>query len=212
MKNCKIYYLTSSLEPDYIFYVGYTKKTITQRLKAHHREMQYGLGGWKKNNWIKSVIKKGGKILVHLLLENLTLEEAKEKEKEFIKFFKKEGFNLKNLTEGGECYPNTVESIYKRTRHAVGKKYSLGYNHTEEHKEKMRILNTGKKMSNEAIEKTIKSQRKPVLQLDITGLFIKEHVSLSEAERELNISKDNIIGCCQGKRYTCGGFKWKYKE
>ena len=52
----------------------------------------------------------------------------------------------------------------------------------------------------------------PILQLDMNNNLIKEWESLSEASRKLNISLGNICNSCKGKRKSCGGFKWKYKE
>lgn len=34
--------------------------------------------------------------------------------------------------------------------------------------------------------------------------------SIKEASQILNISSSNICYCCNGKRKTCGGLKWKY--
>ena len=53
---------------------------------------------------------------------------------------------------------------------------------------------------------------KPVLQFSKNGVFIKEFISLNQAERETNISSDTISRCCRGKLKTSGGYIWKYKE
>ena len=56
------------------------------------------------------------------------------------------------------------------------------------------------------------SQKKPVLQFCEKGKFIKEYQSLSEAERELNISKKRIINCVKRRTKSAGGFQWYYKD
>lgn len=64
-------------------------------------------------------------------------------------------------------------------------------------------------------EKQLNSPKlsKPVLQLDInTGQVISEYPSTMEAERQLNINSGNISMCCNGKRKTAYGYKWKYKK
>lgn len=53
---------------------------------------------------------------------------------------------------------------------------------------------------------------KSVLQFSKNGVFIKEFISLNQAERETNISSDTISRCCKGKLKTSGGYIWKYKE
>lgn len=66
----------------------------------------------------------------------------------------------------------------------------------------------GKKRDNEFISKI----SKPILQLDLQGNFIKEFDSAKSASLELGIDSSCIGKCCKGKRKTCGGFIWKYKE
>lgn len=36
--------------------------------------------------------------------------------------------------------------------------------------------------------------------------------SVKEAEEKYNLSHSNIIACCNRRRKTCGGFRWKYIE
>ena len=42
-----------------------------------------------------------------------------------------------------------------------------------------------------------------------TNLVIKEYPTLSSAGKEHKINIGNISECCQGKRNTAGGYKWK---
>lgn len=54
---------------------------------------------------------------------------------------------------------------------------------------------------------------KEVEQIDKNTLeVIKVWDSLSEVERQLNISVSNISNVCKGKRKTAGGFIWRMKE
>ena len=52
---------------------------------------------------------------------------------------------------------------------------------------------------------------KAVIQYDLSGHFIKEYYSISEAGRDNKISQGNISKCCTGIRNYAGRFKWKYK-
>ena len=56
-------------------------------------------------------------------------------------------------------------------------------------------------------------QSKAVLQFNLDGTLIKEHYSIAQASRDLNINPKNIIYCCQQKpKYkTAKGFIWRYK-
>lgn len=53
---------------------------------------------------------------------------------------------------------------------------------------------------------------KPVLQFSKTEEFISEYSSISEAERQTGCKNQSISACCKGKRKSCGGYIWKYKE
>lgn len=51
---------------------------------------------------------------------------------------------------------------------------------------------------------------KKVVQFNTNGQFIKLWYCLSDIQRETNIKQPNITTCCQGKKETAGGYKWKY--
>ena len=55
-------------------------------------------------------------------------------------------------------------------------------------------------------------KRKPVLQYDLDGNFIKEWESGQEVKRQLGYSQGNIASCCRGIYAYAYGYKWKYKE
>lgn len=53
---------------------------------------------------------------------------------------------------------------------------------------------------------------KPIIQYDKDGNFIKEWDCANDVERVLGISNKHIGSVCLGKRKTCGGYIWKYKN
>lgn len=55
-----------------------------------------------------------------------------------------------------------------------------------------------------------KKLSKKVVQLTLSGEFIKEYESMVDAKRETGAS--NIVGVCSGNNHTSGGYKWMYKE
>jgi len=61
-------------------------------------------------------------------------------------------------------------------------------------------------------ENSCKDKRKPILQFDLNGNFIKEHKSLILAGKITKINFANIGSAANNKRKTAGGFIWKYKE
>lgn len=55
----------------------------------------------------------------------------------------------------------------------------------------------------------------PVVQLSMTGEFIKEWAGGIVAERSLKksgVMQSKISDCCRGKRYSAGGYRWKFKS
>ena len=53
---------------------------------------------------------------------------------------------------------------------------------------------------------------KPVLQLDLNGLLVREFSSVYSAEQTLKIHWSGISNCCKGKREIYKGYKWEYKD
>ena len=65
-------------------------------------------------------------------------------------------------------------------------------------------------------EKVADKLGKPVLQYSLSGDFIKEYKSASEAERQTGVSIASISMCCTGKRKVAGtkevSYIWRYKD
>ena len=61
---------------------------------------------------------------------------------------------------------------------------------------------------------TTSSNKRSVNQYFKNGQFITSYESAHEAARQINKPKcaNHITECCQGKRKTCEGYIWKYKE
>ena len=55
--------------------------------------------------------------------------------------------------------------------------------------------------------------RKPVLQYDLNGIFIKEWTGAKFAAIELNYKNPSLItAACKGKKPSAYSFKWSYKN
>ena len=63
--------------------------------------------------------------------------------------------------------------------------------------------------SQEDKDKISKSLSKQVIQYDLYGNFIKVWTSIKEASAELNIHKDSISRCCNGRSKRAGIFIWR---
>lgn len=62
------------------------------------------------------------------------------------------------------------------------------------------------------ISRRCQSKSKPIIQLSINNIPIKNWVSAKEAANKLGLHPGNISRCCNGIRKQAYGFIWKYKE
>jgi hypothetical protein len=54
--------------------------------------------------------------------------------------------------------------------------------------------------------------QKTVIQYTMSGEFVANFVSVSEASRQTGIHHSRISACCRGERNETAGFVWKYKK
>lgn len=193
-------------------YIGMTKMPPNLRWRKKGQ-------GYKQNQEFYEIIKKyGWNAFKHeILIENLTKEEAQQKEKDLIKQYKTQderyGFNL---TGGGSGGYNPCERTREKKRNsAKNNKSHLGYRNTQEMKDNMSRLKK-EYWSNEENRKkqSIANgwQKKKVAQIDKdTGEIIKIYESLAETGKYFRY-QSNIGHCCNGKLKTAYGYKWKYIE
>lgn len=96
-----------------------------------------------------------------------------------------------------------------------------GKKHSEESKLKMSISRSGKNnwrygthLTEEEKSKYRKAQKssKKVVQLDMSGNYLREFDSQGEAAKYIGCCSSNISECCRGKRKQVKGFKWEYKN
>lgn len=92
------------------------------------------------------------------------------------------------------CSYNTVKSKLKQGT------INGWCNYDAENAKRKAVLENGKRV--------IKTMSKPVVQYDIDGNFVKEYLSIQQAQRETGHS--HIWDCINGKRKTAGGYQWKY--
>lgn len=62
------------------------------------------------------------------------------------------------------------------------------------------------------IKRTAKKNKNPVTQYLLDGTPYFSYFSATDAETDLGISNGNINKCCNNKRETAGGYKWKYAK
>ncbi len=207
-----IYILKHPVTKD-IRYVGKTtnpKKRLANHISSTNRNEEKSY----KNNWIKSLLIENLKPEIEVIdqIDSINWEWLEEY---WISQFKSWGFNLTNMTNGGENPPNWK-----------------GKTHSTKHRQKLSKLmsenNPAKNMNNEwreAIRQSHKKNgftlpesaytkiRRPVQQFTLEGEFIREYKSLTEAANMVGLKHSTPISLvCRGKRGKSASFKWKFKE
>lgn len=216
------------------FYIGIGSSKYYNRAYRHKSRSDF----WKR------VANKGGHE-VEILMDDLTWEQACEKEKEFIKLYGRVDLKtgcLVNMTDGGDGTLNAI--ISEKTRKSVAEANRRRV-FTDEQKEKMAermrernknpelrakisegIRNSEKAMANakklgfeskgrkhsELSKKKISDSKtkKPIIQYDLNGNFIKKWESSCQIERELGFNQGNVSRCCNLVYSKSYGFKWEY--
>lgn len=56
------------------------------------------------------------------------------------------------------------------------------------------------------------AKRRAVIQMTTDGKVVAEYESLIAAEKAVGVAHSNIRSVCLGKKLTCGGYKWKFKN
>jgi hypothetical protein len=139
-----VYALSDSRKPESIRYIGKTIQPVTKRLAAHMAKSKHGKT--RRCCWINSVISGGGRILVWTLSTHHCEAELSAAEIKAISIHRALGFNLTNLTDGGDGnsgWKPTEETLIKMSAAAAGKPKPP---RSEAHRKNMSISKTGVKM------------------------------------------------------------------
>jgi len=169
----KIYVLT---EPDgWIRYVGKTVKFLRTRFSEHLSDARHGKTG-HRCNWIRSLLSKGFLPMVQFVGE-VEGDGCKE-EIAWIKYFRNEGVNLVNDTDGGEGMLGN--KVSDKTRNKL----------SQSHKGQIQ-WNTGMKMPQEYCDKLALAQIKRFSDPQERKRFrlaCKGHVISSECREKIRLT------------------------
>jgi len=217
-----VIYILKHPNTNEIRYIGKTKQKPETRLQGHVRDAFRHTT--KNGNWIKSLLKNDLYPAVEIL-DTCEEDDWIITEQYWISQFKTWGFNLNNLTDGGDGNQNqvfskesqlkkseTLKRIYREGK--FGNEYTrrkqsearMGYVPSAETREKLRQYNLGKIATEESKAK----KRKIVLVYDGEDL-IEEFESVLAASEKYNCRKSTISNACLGRRKTLYGLVFKYK-
>ena len=177
-------------------YIGITKDSI------EHRSGKNGTNYEKCPYFWKAIQKYGWDNFEHIILfENLTKEEACEKEIALIREYDLCNHELGyNLSKGGDMKNGENNPFF-------------GHTHTEETKNKVRESNKQRIWTEESKQKIRDKLSGSKNKLSKTILCVETNEtfgSLKEAATAKRIHYSKISEAANGKRKTAGGYHWKY--
>lgn len=200
-----------------------------------------GKGYIKNYRFYPDIEKYGWDNFTHeILYENLSFEEAKQKEQELIKQWDlmnpAHGYNL---TEGGDG-SFSEHSRYLMSKSRKGNTNAKGQFHSIENRKQISeslkkyyaehppkrstldlenpevqaIINRRKEQTHlnrsNATSGANNPSAKAVIQYDLQGNILNTFAYATLAATQFNIDLSGIIKCCRGKAKTAGGYKWTY--
>lgn len=132
-------------------YIGKTTRTLNERAQSHKKQAEDGCSfifhrairkyGWELFNWIVLDEHDDKNELIALEIHHIKKRNTKSP-------------NGYNMTDGGEGCPNPSEEVkMKISKRMKGNKYTLGRKLPKWHREKLVLVHTGRKNTEETIEK-----------------------------------------------------------
>lgn len=217
-------YSLSDPKTQEIRYIG-KANDVKERFKHHMCVNKKGQSISKC--WIKGLRSEGLKPIVDVI-DEIPHKEWEFWEQYYISLYKSWGFRLTNMQIGGRSGQDGVkfsdETKEKMRLAQLGKRHTseakekqrlkqLGVVPSLKTREKLRVANIGKKMSPEAIAKTVARKEKPIVQFDlITGEKIAEHQSARKAMKALGGKGFNLTNHLKGGRKSYMGYRFEYKN
>jgi len=160
----RVYYVYRHLRKDTgePFYIGRGKKPAEYNSLRREYKRAYEYSGKEtRSDYWKRIYNKHGRI-VEILMEDLTFEESKQKEIEFIAFYGRDdkGGILCNRTDGGDGTEGYTHSEEDRVKMRTSAKQRVHpKHHTPEHNARIAESHKGKKRTSESKNKQSNSRK-----------------------------------------------------
>jgi hypothetical protein len=223
---CYVYYHTRN-DTGEVFYVGKGKNNRLNRKQ-------------NRSTFWHNIVNKAGGFKSTILASSLTEKESLNFEKLIILKLRETGVKICNLTDGGDGvsgYKRSDESRLAQSERMKGiSPFPKGHKLSEEHKEKLRIAQTGRKHTPEHIAKCVakrlgtpcseetrlkiskavsgfKHSEETRLKMSKSVICVETGViypSITQAAISINGHTGAISKCCKGVLKKSGGFTWQY--
>ena len=221
-----MYFVYKHTCPNNKVYIGMTFKKPEQR-------WQLGRGYKNNKHFYRAICKYGWENIKHeILYQDLTKEEAEQKEIELISKYKSNNPSYGYNIEFGGCHNGKTSERTRRLISLHHKKSNLGKHLSQETKDKIRQSHIGMKLSeetkrklseyrkgkipsNKGIKKTKEQKYQDILRqktrkriICIDTQIIYE--SIRYASRELNIPRTSIYDVLEKRNKTTHGLRFEY--
>ena len=195
------------------------KVYIGQTCQKPEKRWNYGHGYKNCPRFYSAIVSYGWNNFEHIILENnLTSDEANEKEQYYIKKYNSQNPDLGyNLTEGGSSLSEYWKTAEHRELQSQNRKLYFKEHpdkKIENNKHLKEIAQKSAKRRSEKMKENYANQgglfhlnetrKKSIKCVETNEIF----TSLSEASKKYNISIGNISSVIHGKRKSAGGYHW----
>jgi hypothetical protein len=176
----------------------------------------------KSRNKLWNNIVNKTEYIVEILMDNLTWEQACEKEKEFISMYGRKDLGkgtLVNMTDGGDGNNNFSKEVRERISNAhKGNQYGKGWKPTKEQIEKIKIALKGKSNNNitsfKVGHKTWNKGTKGLTKRNITSFSSENPIkavsvidistnkiykTIREAAKDINVNEKSLYSMLRGR-------------
>lgn len=171
-----------------------------------------------------------------------SIDQLRDREKYWIEVYKacsdRDSYNVSTGGTGGDNFTHNpdrelIRAKLQTRRHTEATKNKISENNWQKYnpgsrtatqwseEQRSKMVNywknnqgpmKGKTHTEEAIQANREKHKKPIVQFEKDGTFIKEWSSGKEAGESLRILRGSISSCLKQRLKTAGGFIWKYKE
>ena len=207
-------------------YIGLTKHSLAQRLSQHHYDSRHGV-----DRPLYRAMRKYGedKFSAEIIDSAENLQELKEKEKYWIRYYNSYGANGKgyNATAGGDMTAHKPVgytkislkdgTIIEQFEKAIDTTNTQNADKITQTQYTDFVLVKTKNILNKTAEQikdyAFSLRPKVICQLDKNNNLIARWINSSDVISVYpNITKSCLFACLWGKRKTHLGFKWKYYQ
>ena len=204
-----IYKIASILKPNR-FYIG-SAVNYDNRVKRHIYELKRQN---HKNKILQNHFNKYENDLQFSIIEILENKSDLIAKEQFYIDLLKPTFNICKIAGSSLGVKRSDEFKLKISIAKTGKKHRQICNVEKSIRQTGKQRKKGYKHSEAAKLKISKNnaKKRPVIQKDLEGNFLKEWESILLASKELNVCQVAISICCRGLTKTSARFKWEYKN